>query len=943
MVDPKRGSLDELPTHAIDGDGVHPSLANTEATAAGPSLPPHVPPQIGPYRVLRLLGEGGMGTVVECEQEQPLRRRVALKLIRTGLASGEFVARFDSERQTLAQMNHPAIARVFDAGASQWGPFFVMEFVAGEPVTTYCDHRTLTVRERLEVFIRVCEGVQHAHQNGVIHRDLKPSNILVTDESGRPAPKIIDFGIAKAIRPRPEEAPFRTLRGELMGTPEYMSPEQADPSRGDVDTRADVYSLGVILYELLVGALPFPARSAGAGALEAVSHRLREAEPPRPSTRLASLADHGQRTAQLRRASQHGLARVLRGDVDWIVLKAMERERERRYASVSELTADIGRYLELQPVLAGPPSAVYRIGKFVRRHRLGVAAGAVALLGLMAAAAGTSIGLVRAREAERRAVAEARTAEQVSEFLEGLFKVSDPSEARGGALTARDLLDRGAGRVRGDLAQQPLVQARMLASIGRVVDNLGDYPRARELLEEALAIRRAQLGPNHPEVATSLHDLALVLDHQGQPGQAETLARQALAIDEYALGSEHPALGNVLSELGALARRRGDLASARSLHERALAIREKVLGPDDPVLAGSLNNLALVLKDRGDYAAARPLLERSLAIREQALGHDHPDVANALNNLAILLCQSGDCAAAQPLFERALSIRERSFGPEHPWVAESVDNLASVLYSSGEFAAALPLYERALAIRERSLGPDHPRLAVGLGNLGALLSELGQCDRARVLLERALAITEKVYGPDHGNAVTTLDELASLESDTGNPRTARVLADQALAIADRTLGPEHPDTATALRTAASVRSAAGDVAGARPLAERAVSVAERVLGPDHPDTATAHLTLARVDFALGDRERARALAGPALESLARALGESHPQVAFERARWNALEGNRAETLRWLRLAAARGFANAARVLTSEIGYLRGDAELRSILAGMGGRADRGGS
>ena len=898
MVDPKHDSVDDLPTSAIDPAQLRPSpaAADTGPSPAVATLPPDVPAQIGPYRVLSLLGEGGMGTVLECEQEQPLRRRVALKLIRTGMASGEFAARFDSERQALAQMNHPAIARVFDAGASEGRPYFVMELVAGEPITVFCDHGRLSVHERLELFVKVCEGVQHAHQNGIIHRDLKPSNILVAEVDGRPAPKIIDFGIAKATRPGPQEAACQTLQGELMGTPEYMSPEQADPSRSDVDTRADVYSLGIILYELLAGALPFPARTPGEGGLAAISRRLRETEPPRPSTRLASLADHGRGTAQIRRTDERGLARALRGDLDWIVLKAMEHERERRYSSVSELAADIARHLGLQPVLAGPPSAAYRLAKFVRRHRLGVAAGAVALLGLVVAMAGTGIGLVRAREAERRALEEARTADQVSEFLEGLFKVSDPFEARGDTLTARDLLERGANRVSVELAQQPLVQARMLATVGRVYDSLGDFPRAAELLEQALAIRRARLGPDDPEVATSLHDLALVLDHQGQPDQAEVLARQALAIRERALGPDHPAVAEALSELGALARRRGDLGDARSLHERALAIREQVVGPNDL------------------------------------------EVARSLNNLAILLCQSGDCAAARPMFERALAIRERSFGPHHPWVAESLDNLASQLFAGGEYTAALPLYERALAIRERSLGPDHPRLAIGLGNLGILLCELGQHDRARTLLERALAIKEKLHGPDHAEVVTTLGDLANMESDAGNPRTARALAERALAIAERSLSPDHPDTATALLTAASVLYAAGDVDQARPLAERALDVAERVLGPDHHATATARWTLVCIDFALGDRERAQALAGPALESLARALGNNHPRVEFERAHWAAIQGDRAAALRWLRLAVAHGLANPRRVTSSELGRWRDDPELQSILVGMGAGA-----
>jgi eukaryotic-like serine/threonine-protein kinase len=390
------------------------------------------PRQIGPYRVLDALGVGGMGIVYLAEQAEPVRRRVALKVVKLGMDTKQVLARFESERQALAVMDHPNIARVLDGGVTQDGrPYFVMELVRGTPITEYADTHRLTTGERLRLFIAVCRAVQHAHQKGVIHRDIKPSNVLVAIQDGAPVVKVIDFGIAKAVGLGLTEQTLVTRAGQILGTPEYMSPEQAEMSGLDVDTRTDIYSLGVLLYELVVGALPFDLR---AQADYTISHTLRERETPRPSTRLTSLGETVSTVARYRRTTPEGLRRELRGDLDWIILKAMDKDRTRRYETANGLAMDVERHLADEPVVARPPSARDRIAKFVRRNRPAVVAGAVATVAVIGGAAASTAGFLQAREQQARAERSAATAEQVTEFLVGLFRVSDPGRKGEGGL-----------------------------------------------------------------------------------------------------------------------------------------------------------------------------------------------------------------------------------------------------------------------------------------------------------------------------------------------------------------------------------------------------------------------------------------------------------------------------------------------------------------------------
>jgi serine/threonine protein kinase/Flp pilus assembly protein TadD len=717
--------------------------------------------RIGPYRLRERVGVGGMGEVWAAEQDKPLHRKVALKILKAGMDTQEVVARFEAERQALALMDHTCIAKVYDAGSTPQGrPYFVMELVRGVPITEYCDRHKLTTLERLKLFIQLCEGVQHAHQKAVIHRDLKPSNVLITEVDDKPLPKIIDFGVAKATAQPLTEKTMHTHLGQLIGTPEYMSPEQAELTGENIDTRTDVYSLGVILYELLAAALPFDPAELRKAGFDGIRRMIREEDPAKPSRRITMLGELSSIAAEKRKTNLSSLAHQLRGDLDWIVMKALEKDRSRRYASALDLAADIERYLKDEPVLARPPSSTYRIQKFIKRHKAGVAAATLVLLALVIGITGTTIGLIRAMRAENSAREEAETARQVSQFLEELFSVSDPGEARGNQITAREILDKGAEKIALELKGQPLVQARLMATMGRVYRGLGLYDQSLGLLEEALEIERNELGDENLEVATTQEELGRLMGDIGDFEAALPLFETALSIREKLLGVDHPEVGQTVSNLGNSYRQMGKLDQAKPLYERALSIREKALGPSHPDVSNSLNGLAIVLESMGNYSAAKPLYERALALREKAFGRDHPLVATSLNNLATLYWFMGDNTAARPLNERALAIQEKVLGPDHPDLAHTLNTMANLYQAAGNYSQSQEIHERALAIRSKHLRSDHPRIAETYYNLACVAALLGNQETAigfiRESIQRGFAkpliFSDNDLSSLHGNA-----------------------------------------------------------------------------------------------------------------------------------------------------------------------------------------------
>lgn len=732
------------------------------------------PARIGPYNIIQLLGEGGMGVVYEAEETEPVRRRVALKLVRAMLDdTRDVLARFDAERRALAVMNHPGIARVLHAGSSETGqPYFAMELVRGLPLTEFCDARRLNVRDRLQLFVGICEAVQHAHQKGVVHRDLKPSNILVTDEDGHPQPKIIDFGIAKALGPQGPEVVAKTMAGFAMGTVAYMSPEQASSASMDVDTRADIYSLGVMLYELLVGHLPIDPAEVG---LHQFLARLvsGDTSPPTPSVGLATAAALSESVANRRRTDARHLKRALRGDLDWIVMKAMHPDRSQRYETANALAADIRRHLANEPVTARPPSTRYRVEKFVRRHRVGVITAGVASLLVVTSSVMAAVGLVRARRAEQMAAREAEAAKQVADFMVNLFRQSDPNLQRRQNMTAQALLEQGIRRVSTDLASQPLLQARLMQTMGTVQTSLGKYVEARVLLEDVLRTRERLLGPDDALLGETLTSLGELTRDRGELEVADAYLTRAQRIRERALGPLHADLATTLSMMAALRMRQTRLAEAESLYQRVLAIDAVARAPDDARTLRDMRGLAAVYRAQKRNAQADSLWKVTLQRQEQSLGSEHPDVGSTLNNIGAIAYSDGKYAEADAYYGRARPILERAYGAEHPLTVSVINNQAEVLWKLKRYAEAEPLFRQALAAKERLYTPEHSSIAVSLNGLAGVLRDSKREAEAEALYKRALAIRE--VGNGSADLAETLRDYAVLLRATNRAAQAAQL------------------------------------------------------------------------------------------------------------------------------------------------------------------------
>jgi serine/threonine-protein kinase len=747
-----------------------PGLAGTLGEGE-PGLPEGT--LVGPYRIVRALASGGMGTVYLAERDDPrLRQRVALKMVRQGLHADYLVRRFLEERQILASLEHPGIARLMDGAVTPEGvPWFAMEYVEGIPLDEHCDRHRLGVDERLRLFAQVCDAVQYAHRNLVAHRDLKPSNILVT-ESGQP--KLLDFGIARLVAGGAPAADDRTGIGPRLLTPEYASPEQL---RGEpVSTATDVYSLGVILYQLLTGQRPYRPR--GESPWELPGALL--GAPERPSAVAGAGEDAGE-AAAARGTTPARLARRLAGDLDAIVLKAMRPEPGQRYATAEQLAADLRRHAAGLPVGARADTRWYRVRKFVSRHRAGVAASAAALVLLMGFAVVTRVQAMRI-------AAERDRAQQVESFLLGLFDRSNLYQGSTRAVTVRDLLDRGAA----DIAdvRQPEVRWRLQLALGHAYYGQGDYGRAIALMDssyaalrklrgerhqETIAIanqlgnvlrvagrydraqalyrvildaRRRALGSGSVEVARSLNGLAMVLRMQGRYAEAERLLREALTIDRAHSGDAPSGLPQTLNNLGHVMRESGRLSEAEALHRESLAVRRAVWGPEHFEVTVSLANLAGVLRDRGDHAGADTLYRQVLALRRRLAGEEHPDLAMDRAGYAQLLHLRGDLAGAEALYRRALGVQRRVLPPGHALTATTLTGLGALLVDRNRPAGALPLLEEALAARRAALPPGHWYVAETESALGACLSALGRRAEAAPLLLRSASVLETALGPE---------------------------------------------------------------------------------------------------------------------------------------------------------------------------------------------------
>ena len=737
--------------------------------------------QIGPYRLLQLLGEGGMGEVWLAEQKTPIHRTAALKLIKAGMDTKLVVARFESERQALALMDHPNIARVFEAGSTAEGrPYFVMEYVPGLPITEYCDKHRLTIKERLELFTQVCDGVQHAHQKAIIHRDLKPSNLLVVEQDNKAVPKIIDFGLAKATAQRLTDKTMFTELGVMIGTPEYMSPEQADQREQNIDTRTDVYSLGVILYELLVGARPFEAKALRAAGLDAILRVIREVEPPKPSTKIRSMGAASADSAAKRKEEPRSFARHLQGELDWITMKALEKDRVRRYGAASELSADISRYLRNEPVEAGPETAGYRLKKYAIRHRIALAAAAGLLLLLTGFTVTQAVELRRITAERNRATRERDRATRITDFMTSMFKVSNPGATRGDTVTAREILDKASADIGAGLSKDPELQAQMMHVMGDVYYNLGLYPRAERLERQSLEIRQRVLGPEHPDTLDTMNSLASALADEGRSAEAEKLYRETLDIRRRVLGPEHPDTLKSMNNLATVLDDQGHFAEVEKLHRETLEIRRRVLGPEHPDTLVSMHNLANVLQNEGRYAEAEKLDRETLEIRRRVLGPEHPETLKSMSNLAVLLDEEDHSAEAEKLDRETLEIKRRVFGPEHPDTLRTMNNLAVVLDNEGRYAEAEKLDRETLDIKRRVLGPESPGTLISMNELATVLSSEGRYAEAEKLERETLEIRRRVLGPESPATAGSIYNLACIAALRGRRDEALSLLREAV-------------------------------------------------------------------------------------------------------------------------------------------------------------------
>lgn len=877
---------------------------------------------VGPYTLAHRLGHGGMGEVWLAEQSVPVHRQVALKVIRAGMDTASVMSRFEAERQTLALMDHPNIAKVLEAGATPAGrPYFAMELVPGVPITHFCDAHRLTIRERVALFIPICQAVQHAHQKGVIHRDLKPSNVLVAAYDGKLVPKVIDFGIAKATRPSLDNEVPQTETGALVGTPEFMAPEQADPGNADIDTRADVYALGVILYELLAGSLPFSRKQVAGGSLLALLRQVTTETPPTPSAKLSSSPALPE-VAKNRGIAPVRLRRLVRGELDWIVMKCLEKDRSKRYPTANALAADLTRSLAGEAVSAGPPGAAYRARAFVRRHRGAVAAAGLLATSLVAGLLGTTWAMKVAlaerdekekalqREADQRRAAEdnertansqrelarrqQRLAENTRDFLQfKLLGMADPrfqadtlrlakrstSDVKPNP-TVRELLDRAAAELSPDRIDrqfpgEPMVQAQILRTVGNAYLGLREHEKAIENLNRAVELMTRAQGPDPVEVLDSSIDLGAAYAHAGRSEEAIAQFTRCLDAATRAFGSDHRSTLGARNNLAVTLNLSGRSAEAITQFEQLHDSMVRAFGPDHPNTLAMLNNLAEALKASGRLAEGIATTEKVYESASRILGPDHPNTLGTAGNLAASYGEVGRIAEAIALTERVRDLTAARLGADHPDTITAVNNLCVLYSKAGRIQEAITILEALRPVTERVNGPDHPLTLVVINSLGATYVELHRIADAIPFLERAREGRTRILGAKHPDTLTTLSALAGAYQAAGRPADVLSLRQRILEARTQAYGANHVQTHLARNALALALRELKRYAESIPLFEASRDGVASKLGVEHATTMAVAANLAGAYHLSGRLDDAIALMKTVHATRAKNMGPDH--------------------------------------------------------------------
>ena len=800
---------------------------------------------IGKYQIIEAIDEGGMGTVFLAEQKEPVHKQVAIKVLRSGVDNSEVAARFALEQKLLASMQHPNICQFYDMGTTDKGqPYIVMEWIPGSDILTYCNSRRLSVRERLQVFVKVCRAIHYAHQHGVIHRDIKPSNILVIDATSSHEPKVIDFGIAKAIGGMRLEKTLVTRHGQIFGTPEYMAPELLDYSGETIDTSADVYSLGIILYEMLVGRVPFEATGQSYSKfVDDVSHAL----PPEMRNRLLENTNPNDAAKARGGITLRRLQQLVSDELSWITNKAIQKRRRDRYASASELAMDVCRYLDGEMVEAQPPSLTYRLKVFGRRHRIAAIFSVAFAISLIVFSAILTVQVQRANHSAAVADAEAtratqseQAAQQVSQFLINLFEASDPNETLGDDLPVKTVLDAGAEKIATEMSEQPALKSRLLNTMGAVYHQLGEseksetmYTRSLEVSEQtpgidptmkadsltglgriafqrgereqaesfyrqALNIQAAKYDQNSIEVAVAGSDLADALMIQGKYDDAREIVEGTLPFLEDSLDSDDDRVRTIRIVIAKYYISQQEFAKAEALNKANLDFDIRRYGEQHPSIGYGKFDLAFLYDMMGRYDDAATYYMESLLIFEKTLGAEHPNCDVLRFNLGRVYLEIDDLVNADHYATLALNNRRNSLGDENPLTIRSFDVVAMIRIGQDRLTEAEEILRMTLRRREMLFGPMESTISVSLLNLARVHRLTGKYGEASELLTRALALTEESAGTEDASYAETLMEVARLEQARNNMDAAVEALDRAIAINSVTLPNEHPQTVEAL-------------------------------------------------------------------------------------------------------------------------------------------------